>query len=337
MKINKKLISGNQAIFLGAIKAGVGFYAGYPITPASEITHNFAKSNIPFVQTEDEISAINMIIGASMTGKKSMTATSGPGYSLMQESIGYAHMTQTPLVIVNSQRVGPSTGMPTLPSQGDIMQSRYGTHGDIYPIVFTPNSIKECYETTINAFNATEESLSPVTILIDAFISQMNEPLDESLINIKIKNRKKKNLGEGIGHLTGLFSKNGVPQTKDTKYYREWLGQYKKRISNSAQNYNLFEYTENKNAKTLLISFGATSRIISPLKNEYSIFRPIRLFPILEEIKDVAKNYEKIIVIEMNDGQYATALESFLKREIKKINILGMETNLEEIKKALKQ
>ena len=331
----KKLISGNQAIFLGALKAGVGFYAGYPITPASEITHSFANSYVTFVHTEDEISAINMIIGASMAGKKSMTATSGPGYSLMQESIGYAHMTQTPIVIINSQRIGPSTGMPTMSSQGDIMQSRYGTHGDIYPIVFAPNSIEECYKITTEAFNAAEESLSPTTILTDAFISQMSESLDEDVIDIEIKNRKKKKLGEGVGYLTGLLSQNNKLETQDTKYYKKWFNQYKNKIASTAENYNFFEYIENKNSDTLLIAFGSTSRIIPPLKKEFSIFRPIRLFPISRELKDVSKNYKKIVVIEMNDGQYATAVESSLKREVKKINLLGNELKLSEIKKKI--
>ncbi len=334
--MSKKLISGNEAIVLGAQKAGVGFFAGYPITPASEIMHKFASTDIPFVHCEDEISSINMIIGASMAGKKALTATSGPGYSLMQESIGYAHMTETPIVIVNSQRVGPSTGMPTLPAQGDIMQSRYGTHGDVNPIVFAPNSVEECFSTTIHAFNAAEQSLSPVTILLDAFLSQMYEPLDKDLIDIKVNVRNKKALGKGVGYLTGLLSKNGTPQTKNTDYYRVWFKKNKEKMENAAKNYNLFEFIENKNSDTLLVAFGTPSRVISSLKEKYSIFRPIRLFPILDELKDVAKNYKKIVAIEMNDGQYATALEAFLKRKIKKINILGGDISLKEIMSELR-
>jgi len=335
-KTRKNLVSGNEAVFLGAVKAGIGLFVGYPITPASEIMHKFSNSNVSFVHCEDELASINMIIGGSMAGKKTMTATSGPGYSLMQESIGYAHMTQTPIVIVNSQRVGPSTGMPSLPAQGDIMQSRYGTHGDVQPIVFMPKSVEECFKITITAFNASEDSLSPVTILLDAFLSQTYEVLDTDSTDFKIKPRTKKALGQGVGYLTGLLSKNGVLQTNNTKYYHQWFELNKKRVLTAAKNYNLFEYTKNKKAKTLLISFGITSRIISSLKKDYSIFRPIRMFPILNEIKNIAKNYNEIIVIEMNDGQYATALESFLKREIKRVNILGGALSLKEIKEKLK-
>jgi len=332
----KKLVSGNEAVVLGAVKAGIGFYAGYPITPASEIMHKFSGLDIPFVHCEDEIASMNMIVGASMAGKKALTATSGPGYSLMQEAIGYAHMTETPVVIVNSQRVGPSTGMPTLPAQGDIMQSRYGTHGDVCPIVFAPNSVEECYKVTIAAFNAAEDSLSPVTVLIDAFLSQMYEPLDEDSINIEVKPRVGKALGQGVGYLTGLLSKNGIQQTKNTEYYREWFKLSKERMLNAAKKYELFEYIKNENSRTLLIAFGTTSRVVLPLKTEYSIFRPIRMFPILNKIKEVAKDYDEIVVVEMNDGQYATALEAFLKREIKRVNVLGGTLSLEEIKRELK-
>ncbi len=331
----KKLVSGNEAIVLGAIKAGIGFYGGYPITPASEIMHKFSGSKIPFVHCEDEISSINMIIGASMAGKKTMTATSGPGFSLMQESIGYAHMTETPIVIINSQRVGPSTGMPTLPAQGDVMQSRYGTHGDINPIVFAPNSVAESYKITIDAFNAAEESLSPVIILIDAFLSQMYEPLNEDLIKVKIKSRRKKALSQGIGYITGLLSKEGIQQTKNSEYYKEWFTKIKSKMLNVSKNYNYYEYIKNEKSNKLLIAYGITSRVISPLQNEYSIFRPIRMFPILNKLKEIEKDYDEIIVIEMNDGQYATALESFLKRPIKHIAILGGAINLKQVKEAL--
>ena len=132
-----------------------------------------------------------MIIGASLAGSKAMTSTSGPGFSLMQEGIGYAHKVEVPLVIVNVQRVGPSTGMPTLPSQGDIMQARYGSHGDYYPIVFYPNSVEECYRYTIEAFNASEESLSPVILYSVAFLIHLHETVDLTKIKTKIKPTKR--------------------------------------------------------------------------------------------------------------------------------------------------
>jgi len=334
----KKLLQGNEAVAEAAIKAGMKFYAAYPITPASEIMHHLAsKKEIVFVHAEDEIAAVNMAIGASIAGSKSMTSTSGPGFSLMQEAIGLAHMTETPLVIVDVQRVGPSTGMPTLPSQGDVLQSAYGRHGDTYPIVFYPNSVEECYKYTIEAFNAAEENQGPVILLSDGFIGHLYETVDLESIKFKIKDRKTIPFGQSNRHYTGLVSKNNIPKTKDFQACRDWLEKVKERMEKVAKNYNFYEYLENKKADTLLIAYGITSRVILPLKNKYSIFRPIRMFPVLEEeLKKVAKKYKKIIVIEMNDGQYAKEIERTLKREITSIPVLGGTINLKELREKWK-
>ena len=157
----KVLMQGNAACVAGAIKAGMRFFAGYPITPSTEIAE-MASLNLPkvgghFIQMEDELASMAAIIGASCVGIKSMTATSGPGFSLKQENIGYACMTEIPCVIVNVQRSGPSTGLPTSPSQGDVMQSRWGTHGDHPIIVLSPSSVTETYYLTIRAFNLSEK------------------------------------------------------------------------------------------------------------------------------------------------------------------------------------
>ena len=154
-------MQGNMACVEGAIKAGCRFFAGYPITPSTEIAEGMAR-RLPkvggyYVQMEDEIASISAVIGASWGGLKSMTATSGPGFSLMQENIGYAFMTETPCVIVNVQRGGPSTGQPTMASQGDMMQARWGSHGDYEPIVISPSSVQEMYDFTIMAFNYAEK------------------------------------------------------------------------------------------------------------------------------------------------------------------------------------
>src|SRR3989304_5143038 len=160
--MTKQLLQGNHAIALAAEVAGLKFFAGYPITPASEIIHEMVnKKHIKVLQMEDEIASINAVIGASLAGLRAMTATSGPGFSLMQESIGLAHMMEVPLVIVNVQRVGPSTGMPTLPAQGDIIQCIHGSHGDYFPIVFYPNSVLELYTYTVMVFSCEEEFLIP--------------------------------------------------------------------------------------------------------------------------------------------------------------------------------
>lgn len=329
----KEVIQGNEAVAKGAIKAGLKFFAGYPITPSSEIMHYLAKQKIEFIQTEDEISAINMAIGASLGGTKSMTATSGPGFSLMQEAIGFAHKIEIPLVIVDVQRVGPSTGMPTIASQGDIMQTKYGSHGDYFPIVFYPNSVKECFKYTVEAFNASEESLSPVIVLSDAFIAHLYETVDLEKIYFKLKGRTIKPLGDEKRHFTGLLSENGIPKTKDSRLYKKWINNIKSKITKIAAKHNYFEYIENKKSDILLIAFGITSRAILPLRKKYSIFRPIRIFPVLEkEIKQAANKHEKIVVLEMNEGQYKNEIERILKRGIHSINPVGGKINLKEIK-----
>jgi len=332
----KKLLQGNEAIGMAAIKAGLGFYSGYPITPSSEIMHFLAKQDIEFVQTEDELAAINMAIGASLGGMKSMTSTSGPGFSLMQEAIGFAHKIEIPLVIVDVQRVGPSTGMPTMPSQGDISQARHGSHGDYFPIVFYPNSVEECFKYTIKAFNASEESLSPVILLSDAFLSHLYETVDVEKIEFDIKKRKISPLGDKKRHFTGLLSEGGVPKTRDPELYKKWMEKMSEKIEKTSKNYEFFDYKENEESDTLLISFGIVSRIISPLKDNYSIFRPIRLFPVLEKkLKEVADKHEKIVVIEMNEGQYKNEVERVLERKVNLIKQTGGKVDLKQIRREL--
>ena len=212
--MDRKLLQGNQAIVLGAIEAGVNFFAGYPITPASDIIHEFVEINkVKTVQMEDEIASINAIIGASLAGAKAMTATSGPGFSLMQESIGLAHMMEVPIVIVNVQRVGPSTGMPTMPAQGDVMQSRYGSHGDYFPIVFYPNSVEELYKYTVSAFNASEESLSPVILLSDEYVSHLYETISVDK-KFNVTDRSRSPLGSSNRHFTGLSHEGSIPKNR---------------------------------------------------------------------------------------------------------------------------
>jgi 2-oxoglutarate/2-oxoacid ferredoxin oxidoreductase subunit alpha len=334
----KKLIQGNEAIAIGALDAGMKFYAGYPITPASEIMHFLAKQkDIKFLQAEDELASINMCLGASLGGAKSMTATSGPGFSLMQEGIGFGHMARIPSVIVNVQRVGPSTGMPTLPSQGDLIQTIHGSHGDYHPIVFYPNSVQELYDHTIHAFNAAEQSKTPVVLLSDGMISQMYESIE---LNNKIKSiqRKEKPFGEQTRHVTGLLTKDGLPATRNYEHYAKWLKDYKNEITKVSKDYEFYEYLENKKSENLIICFGAVSKPLYEMKNEYSIFRPIRMFPILEkQIKQACEKHKKIFVVEMNDGQYASEIKKIVSQEkVISIPVFGGQINLEEIKEKLK-
>lgn len=174
-----QLMQGNEACAAGAIAAGARFFAGYPITPSTEITEELARL-MPrvggkFIQMEDEIASMAAVIGASMAGHKALTTTSGPGFSLMQEMIGYATMTQSPCVIVNVMRAGPSTGLPTEASQGDVMQVRWGTHGEHSIIALCPNSMEECFTLTVDAFNMAERFRTPVIVLSDAVVGHMRE------------------------------------------------------------------------------------------------------------------------------------------------------------------
>ncbi|HEX2695122.1 MAG TPA: 2-oxoacid:acceptor oxidoreductase subunit alpha [Acidobacteriota bacterium] len=335
----KSLIMGNDAVACGALKAGMTFFAAYPITPASEIMHNLAEreGEIAFVHAEDEIASIHMAIGASLAGRKAMTSTSGPGMSLKQEGIGLAHMMEVPLVVVNVQRVGPSTGMPTLPAQGDILQAAHGSHGDYVPIVLYPSSVEECYRFTIEAFNAAEESRSPVILLLDGYIAHLQETVDLDTVTVELKPRTLLPLGQGRRHFTGLLAKDGVPKTKDTGYYREWYARVKAKILDAAARYNFYDYRRNPAADTLLISYGITHRVISPLAGTYSLFKPVRMFPVLEdELRAAAAEHQKIVVVEMNDGQYRGEVQKVLKRDVLGISILGGTISLNEIREHLR-
>ena len=328
--MTKRLLQGNQAIALAALKAGLNFFAGYPITPASEILHELVnQKTVKVLQMEDEIASINTIIGASLAGAKAMTATSGPGFSLMQESIGHAHMMEVPLVIVNVQRVGPSTGMPTFPAQGDILQCKYGSHGDYFPIVFYPNSVAELYEFTFNAFNAAEESLSPVIILSDGYVGHLYETIEE--VDYPVSKRTLAPLGTSNRHFTGLTHEDSMPATSDPEVHKKLMKHLETKQKKVSRKYNDYEYIENEDSKILLITYGALSRAAYDLKDDYAIYRPVRIFPIVEKLKEIAKDYEEIVVMEMNTGQYVNEVERLLHRKINFIPILGGKIDLNEI------
>ncbi len=188
-----RVMSGNEAVAAGAMAAGLRFFAGYPITPSSEIAEELSvmlpKSGGWFIQMEDEIAAMGAVIGALLAGAKSLTATSGPGFSLKQENLGFACMTEVPVVIVNVMRGGPSTGLPTMPAQADVMQARWGTHGDHTIVVLAPNSVRESFDLTVCAFNLSEKLRTPVILLLDEIIGHVNEKLivPES---VEVVNRK---------------------------------------------------------------------------------------------------------------------------------------------------
>ncbi|MCD6491636.1 MAG: 2-oxoacid:acceptor oxidoreductase subunit alpha, partial [Candidatus Korarchaeota archaeon] len=239
LKPGTYFMSGNEAIAEGAIMAGCRFFAGYPITPSSEIAERLAR-RLPqvggiFIQMEDELASMIAIIGASWGGLKAMTATSGPGFSLMQENLGFAVMTETPVVVVDVQRGSPSTGLPTLIGQGDIMQAKWGSHGPYEIIALSPSTVQECFDFAIKAFNLAEKYRVPVIVLMDERISHLYEkvvvPPKEKLILVERKRPKSKEnflpykaeddlippmppVGEGYHfHITGLtHDERGYPK-----------------------------------------------------------------------------------------------------------------------------
>jgi 2-oxoglutarate ferredoxin oxidoreductase subunit alpha len=335
----KSLRMGNEAVACGALKAGMTFFAAYPITPASEIMHELAdrEPGIAFVHAEDEIASIHMAIGASLAGRKSMTSTSGPGMSLKQEGLGLAHMMEVPLVLVDVQRVGPSTGMPTLPAQGDILQAAHGSHGDYVPIVLYPSSVEECYRFTVEAFNAAEESLSPVILLLDGYVAHLQESVDLDAVSVEVRPRTLAPLGQGRRHFTGLLSKDGVPRTKDTAYYREWYARVKAKMLDAAAHYRFFEYHRNPAADTLIVAYGITHRVAGPLRESYSLFKPGRMFPVLEDdLRAAAAEHAKVVVVEMNDGQYRGEVQKALRREVLGVSLLGGTVSLKDIRERLR-
>jgi 2-oxoglutarate ferredoxin oxidoreductase subunit alpha len=348
----RRLVQGNEAVFRGAIAAGASYYAGYPISPSTEIL-NIASGwaaehpEFGFLQAEDEIASANAVIGASLAGAKAFTATSGPGFSLMQEAIGYAQKVGVPSVFVDVQRVGPATGMPTMPGQGDILQVRYGSSGDYSPIAFYPSSVPEAFSVAVTAFNAAEESRSPVVLLSDTFVAHLNEVVDleelESAATVVPRDLAplaSEPAGDPrffAGVLMYEHGPNaGEPATADADEYLRQYYAAKQRHRDVAARYPLYEHGWNTEAKTLIIGYGIVSRVAAPLAPDYALFRPIRIHPMLtDELRAIADRYETIVAVEANDGQYADMAELALRREVKRVPLLGGRISLEAVNAGL--
>ncbi len=349
--MTRKLTQGNEAVFRGALAAGASYYAGYPISPSTEILnvasgHAADHPEFRFLQAEDEIASANAIIGASLAGAKSFTATSGPGFSLMQEAIGYAQKVGVPCVFVNVMRVGPATGMPTMPGQGDIMQVKWGSTGDYTPIAFYPNGVEEAFRLTVDAFNAAEESRSPVVVLSDTFVAHLNEVVDLDAIGaeISVARRAIPPLGEFsdaprffAGVLMYEHGPNaGEPATADADEYLRQFYAAKHRHLEVAERYAFHEHGWNVEADVLIVCYGIVSRVAAPLQDEYALFRPIRIFPVLDaELAAVAARYREIVVVEANDGQYADLVELAIHREVKRVPLLGGRISLEAVREGI--
>jgi 2-oxoglutarate ferredoxin oxidoreductase subunit alpha len=350
----RKLTQGNEAVFRGAVAAGANYYAGYPISPSTEIL-NIASGwtvdhpELRFLQAEDEIASANAIIGASLAGAKSFTATSGPGFSLMQEAVGYAQKVGVPCVFVDVQRAGPATGMPTMPGQGDILQARYGSTGDYTPIAFYPNGVEEAFRVTVDAFNAAEESRSPVVVFSDTFVAHLNEvvDLDEIGAEMTVVPREAPPLGKHERGKPRFFAgvlmyehgpNAGEPATADADEYLRQFYAAKQRHHEVAKRYARFQHGWNVDAPVLVICYGIVSRVASPLSADYALFRPIRIHPILgDELRAIADRYQQIVCIEANDGQYADMVELAIHREVKRVPLLGGRISLEAVRDGLER
>ncbi|WP_456369277.1 2-oxoacid:acceptor oxidoreductase subunit alpha [Thermococcus sp.] len=359
-------IQGDEAIARAAILAGCRFYAGYPITPASEIFEAMALY-MPLVdgvsiQMEDEISSIAAIIGASWAGAKAMTATSGPGFSLMQENLGYAVMTETPIVVVNMMRGGPSTGQPTFPAQGDIMQAIWGTHGDHMLIVLSPSTVQETFDLTIKAFNLAEKYRTPVVILGDAELAHMRErvyipnPDEIEIVNRKLPaNEEEAKLpfgdphGDGVPpmpifgkgyrtYVTGLtHDEYGHPRTVEPEVQQKLIGRIFRKILDHKDEIISYETFELDDAEIAIVTTGIVSRsairavkILREKGVKAGLLKLNTVWPFdFEMIENLAEQVKKIYVPEMNMGQLYHLVKEGAngKAEVELISKIGGEVH----------
>lgn len=372
------LLQGNQAVVEGAIAAGVKFFAGYPITPSTEVAESLAeklpKNGGKFIQMEDEIASMGAVIGASLTGKKVMTATSGPGFSLKQELIGYACAAEIPLVIVNVQRVGPSTGQPTSPSQGDVMQARWGTHGDHWLIALTPASVPECFEITLRAYALSEKYRVPVILLMDEVIGHMREKIElpDDYSDFPQAERKQPDcapedfkayatdeslvpampaFGSGYRwHVTGLVhDETGFPKGTPAATLAA-ANRQRAKLENNLDDIVQVENYRMEDADFAVVAFGGAARTAYETVDmaraeglKVGLVRPVTIWPFAEaQMKELAGRVKGILVHELNCGQYVHEVERAVNGKVP-VSLYAKYDNepatpaqlLEEVKKAM--
>jgi 2-oxoglutarate ferredoxin oxidoreductase subunit alpha len=350
-------MQGNEAVAEGAIAAGARFFAGYPITPSTEIAETLSR-RMPevggsFIQMEDEIASISAVCGASLAGLKALTATSGPGFSLMQEMIGFAEMAQVPCVIVDVMRGGPSTGLPTEPSQGDVMQARWGTHGEHSVIALVPSSVYECYTLTIEAFNLAEQYRTPVIVLSDALIGHMREavtlpepgslriaergtpdcaPEDYDTVMSDLDNiLPRPPLGSAFRvHVTGLVynRRSGAPETGDPEVASD-LGRYlREKIYHHRDAIARVEEYQMKDAEVAIFAYGSVARSAKAVVKwarakgvPVGLVRPITLWPFPTLAVDrMAEQVRAVIVPEMNIKQMSWEVQAAVSGRCKVVD-----------------
>lgn len=339
----KVFIQGNEACSEGAVYAGCRFYAGYPITPSTEVAESLSaklpKLGGKFIQMEDEIASISATIGGALAGFKALTATSGPGFSLKQEGLGYACMAEVPCVIVNVMRGGPSTGYPTGPGQSDIMQAKWGTHGDHPVIALTPAYVPEILTETIRAFNLAEKYRTPVFVFYDEIVGHMREAVEIPLPGeIEVIDRKKPvcppedylpydsrhevsplaAFGDGYRfHVTGLNHKDDGFPTNDPKLIEEGIKRLMRKIDNHVDEIWKNDFYQMDDAEVVVFAFGSTARsarfAVREARNagiKAGLFRPLTMWPFPDKaVREAAKRARAIIVPELSLGQMIYEVE----------------------------
>ena len=345
------LMQGNEACLRGAIAAGMRLFAGYPITPSTEIAEKASellpKAGGVFIQMEDEISSMAAIIGASAAGSKAMTATSGPGFSLMQENIGMAAITETPVVVVDVQRLGPSTGIATAPSQGDVMQARWGTHGDHPILALAPSSVEEAYTLTVEAFNLSEQYRVPVIFLMDEIVGHLREgvrvpdPSALKIVNRALPDKEDKDwlpyradpetlvpklppIGAGRRYnITSLsHDEHGYP-TSSTEVAGALSERLMKKIEIARGDIVKWDEYETEDAETLVVCYGGTARAAKKAVKDAraagikaGMFRPVTIWPFAgRELRELVNRGKarRVLVVEHNYGQLVREVERELR------------------------
>lgn len=348
----QRILTGNEACTLGALEAGMDFFAGYPITPATEISE-LASELLPkrggkYIQMEDELGSIAAVIGASFAGAKAMTATSGPGFSLMQENLSYAMLAEVPCVVVDVMRQGPCQGVATLPAQGDFMQARWGTHGDHPVIALAPASVAEVYSETARAFYLAEKYRTPVFVLSDAVLAHMSEKVTLSPLPEDKKYFRKRPTGPakdylpyrddgtgvppmavfGDGHrwyVSGIIhDETGFPVANDPEIITRKVSRLLSKITDHAEDIQRWEEYRTDDMELLVLAVGIVSRTaraaVDKMRAEgfrAGLFRPVTLWPFPEQrLRELAARTRSVLTCEMNEGQLSLLAKQYCEGSV---------------------
>ena len=371
--VERRLIQGNEACAQGAIAAGCQFFGGYPISPSSEIAEYMArelpKTGGVFIQMEDELASLGSVLGASLAGAKAMTATSGPGFTLMQEHLGYATLAEIPCVVADVMRLGPSTGLPTSPSQGDVMQAQWGSHGDRSAVALAPGTVEEIYDLTIQAFNVAERLRTPVTLLFDETMGHMREGVSFSTPDPSSLWRRPtpqqspgKTLTafapneEGVAqvpdfgrgyrfHVTGLMHDETGYSTSDQAVASALLERLARKLDPVEDWFPPEEYRLD-DADIVIVAYGIMGRVVKQavdrLRTEGTragMFRPTVLWPFpARTVKRATHRARVVVVAEMNAGQWAIPVEQAMQGRMPTVMInclgVGVDELCEQVAKA---